>query len=228
MRFLLFLLLGVAAPVAMAQAPKLELPKLEVSVNRVNTEKRHMYEVDATATVAAPLPKVWRILTGYEHMAEFVPDLESCKVLSRDGNEVVIEQFGVARFLFMSKTIHLIVRATEQPMSSIDISLISGDMKHYESRWELIPVPETGGTKIVYSGRLVPNFYVPGILGANMIRSDIEHMMSAVVARIERRDESPRRAGQGPLTPSVQATPAVPVPPPQQQPAPTTPANQAR
>jgi len=224
MRFLLFLLLGVTAPVVTAQAPKLELPKLEVSVNRVDAEAQHMYEVDATATVAAPLPKVWRILTGYERMSEFVPDLESCKVLSRNGNEVIIEQFGVARFLFMSKAIHLIVRATEQPMSSIDISLISGDMKHYESKWELIPVPETGGTKIVYSGRLVPNFYVPGILGAKMIRNDIEHMMSAVVARIERRDDTAKRGA-----PSVQATPAVPVTPPAPAPVQTpTPANQAR
>nr|WP_235922727.1 SRPBCC family protein [Rugamonas aquatica] len=189
MRFLLFLLLGVAAPV-LAQAPKLELPKLEVSVNRVELDALHMYEVDATGTVAAPLPKVWRILTGYERMAEFVPDMESCKVLSRNGNEVIVEQFGVARFLFMTKSIHLIVRATEQPMSSIDISLISGDMKHYESHWELIPVPETGGTRVVYSGKLIPNFYVPGILGAKMIRGDIERMMNAVLARLDRREDA--------------------------------------
>jgi ribosome-associated toxin RatA of RatAB toxin-antitoxin module len=189
MRFLLFLLLGVTAQVGLAQAPRLELPKLEVSVNRVNMDAMHMYEVDATGTVAAPLPKVWRILTGYERMAEFVPDMESCKILSRNGNEVILEQFGVARFLFMSKAIHLIVRATEQPMSSIDISLISGDMKHYESHWELIPIPETGGTRIVYSGKMMPNFYVPGLLGSKMIRSDIERMMSAVLARIDRRDE---------------------------------------
>ena len=189
MRFLLFLLLGVTAQVGLAQAPKLELPKLEVSVNRVNMDTMHMYEVDATGTVAAPLPKVWRILTGYERMAEFVPDMESCRILSRNGNEVILEQFGVARFLFMSKAIHLIVRATEQPMSSIDISLISGDMKHYESHWELIPVPETGGTRIVYSGKMIPNFYVPGILGSKLIRSDIERMMNAVLARIDRRDE---------------------------------------
>ena len=190
MRFLLFLLLGVTAQVGLAQAPKLELPKLEVSVNRVELDALHMYEVDATGTVAAPLPKVWRILTGYERMAEFVPDMESCKVLSRNGNEVILEQFGVARFLFMSKSIHLIVRATEQPMSSIDISLISGDMKHYESHWELIPIPETGGTRIVYSGKMIPNFYVPGILGSKMIRGDIQRMMSAVLARLDRRDEA--------------------------------------
>jgi ribosome-associated toxin RatA of RatAB toxin-antitoxin module len=187
MRFLVFLLLGVTAPV-MAQAPKLELPKLEVSVNRVDQDGQHMYEVDATGTVAAPLPKVWRILTGYDRMAEFVPDMESSKVLSRNSGEVIIEQFGVARFLFMSRTIHLIVRAVEQPMSSIDISLISGDMKHYESRWELVPVPETGGTKIIYHGKMLPNFYVPSLLGSKMVRSDIERMMNAVLARLDRRD----------------------------------------
>ncbi|MGV7211095.1 SRPBCC family protein [Oxalobacteraceae bacterium A2-2] len=173
---------------AWAQAPKPELPKLEVSVNRVDVDSQHMFEVNAVGTVAASPPAVWRILTTYERMSEFVPDLESCKVLSRNGNEAIIEQFGVARFLFMSKSIHLIVRATEQPVSSIDIALISGDMKHYESRWELVPVPETGGTKVVYSGKMVPNFYVPGMLGAKMIRHDIERMMAAVLARLDRRD----------------------------------------
>lgn len=190
MRFLVFLLLGVTAPLALAQTPRPELPKLEVSVNRVDQDAQHMYEVNATGAVNAPLPKVWRILTNYERMTEFVPDMESCKVLSRNGNEVIIEQFGVARFLFMNRTIHLIVRATEQPMSSIDIALISGDMKHYESRWELIPIPETGGTKIVYHGKLLPNFYVPGLIGSKMIRSDIERMMGAVLARLDRRDDA--------------------------------------
>jgi len=75
-------------------------------------------------------------------------------------------------------------------MSSIDIALVSGDMKHYESHWELIPVPETGGTRVVYSGRLMPNFYVPGILGAKMVRGDIERMMGAVLARLDRREEA--------------------------------------
>ena len=178
-----------ALTLAQAQAPKMELPKLDVKVRRVEFEATHMYEVGAQGSVLAPLATVWRILTTYERMNEFVPDLASCKVLSRNGNEVIVEQFGVARFLFMSKAIHLIVRATENPMSSIDIALISGDMKHYESRWELSPVLETGGTRIVYTGKLMPNFYVPGMLGAQMIRGDIERMMGAVLARLDNRRE---------------------------------------
>jgi hypothetical protein len=50
-------------------------------------------------------------------------------------------------------------------------------------------------------------------------------MMAAVVARIERREDPSRRAGQ----PSVQATPAVQVTPPPANPVPVpVPPNQAR
>jgi ribosome-associated toxin RatA of RatAB toxin-antitoxin module len=186
-QLLLLLLLGFGAPaLVFAQGQRSDTPRLQVSVKRIMQDALHMYEIDASGTVQAPLPTVWRILTGYDRMEEFVPDLVSCRVLSRNGNEVIIEQFGNARFLFMSRSIHLIVRATEQPMSSIDIALISGDMKHYESRWELVPVPETGGTRVLYTGRMMPNFYVPGILGTNIIRGDIERMMGAVLARLDK------------------------------------------
>ena len=185
-QLLLLLLIGCAVP-ALAQSARADVvPKLQVQVKRITQESLHMYEIDASGTVQAPLPVVWRILTGYDRMEEFVPDLSSCRVLSRNGNEVIIEQFGTARFLFMSRSIHLIVRATEQPMSSIDVDLISGDIKHYEARWELVPIPETGGTRVLYTGRIMPSFYVPGILGTNLIRGDIERMMGAVLTRLDK------------------------------------------
>jgi ribosome-associated toxin RatA of RatAB toxin-antitoxin module len=190
-RLLVMLLFGLCVH-AQGQPAKNDPPKLEVAVNRIQQDNLHLYEVDASGFVQASPAAVWKTLTTYEKMNEFVPDMQSCRVLSRNGNEVIIEQFGTARFLFMSKSIHLIVRAIEQPMSAIDIALISGDMKHYESRWELFPQAE-GGTRVVYSGKLVPNFYVPGLLGTNMIRSDIERMMGAVLARIDRSDGAAAR-----------------------------------
>jgi ribosome-associated toxin RatA of RatAB toxin-antitoxin module len=185
------LLFGLCA-LAQGQPVKTDPPKLEVAVNRIHQDNLQLYEVDANGTVQAPLATVWKTLTNYEKMNEFVPDMQSCRVLSRNGSEVIIEQYGTARFLFMSKSIHLIVRAIEQPMASIDIALISGDMKHYESRWELVPLAD-GGTRVVYSGKLVPNFYVPGILGTNIIRGDIERMMGAVLARIDKADSAATR-----------------------------------
>jgi hypothetical protein len=46
-------------------------------------------------------------------------------------------------------------------------------------------VPETSGTRIVFSSRLMPGFYAPGILGTTMIRGDIERIMVAVLTRID-------------------------------------------
>src|SRR6478672_8479301 len=143
----LFLPLALHAAPAAAQAGQ---NKLEVSVKRADSGGDKVFEVNAQGTVRASPQQVWKVLTDYERMVDFVPDLETSKVISRTGRKTIIEQFGEARFLFFSRSIHLIVQASEEPMTSIDISLVTGDMKQYACRWEMIPVPETGGTRIVY------------------------------------------------------------------------------
>jgi ribosome-associated toxin RatA of RatAB toxin-antitoxin module len=178
-RLLLSSLLLLALP-AMA-----ETAKPEVAVKRIDSEGEQVFEVRASGTVRASPAAVWKVLTDYEAMPEFVPDLEKTKVISRTGNRVIIEQSGVARFLFLSRTIHLIVHVSEEPISSIEIKLVTGDMKVYHCRWEMTAVPETGGTRISYTGKMVPKFYVPGMLGSNIIRRDIERMMKAVLERLD-------------------------------------------
>jgi ribosome-associated toxin RatA of RatAB toxin-antitoxin module len=179
-RLLLCLLLACALP-AMARPPA-----VDVSVERVDTDAGRVYEVSARGDVAAPPAAVWRILTDYDRMAEFVPDLHSARVLSRSGDKAVVEQLGVAHFLFFRREIRLVVQVHEQPISQIDISLVDGDMKVYNCTWRLVPLPDSGGTRVLYNGALAPKFYVPGMFGANLIRADIAKMMAAVLARLDR------------------------------------------
>jgi len=176
----LSLLFGCALP-AMAQPSA-----LEVRVQRSETEAGHVYQVSAHGEVAAAPADVWRVLTDYERMPEFVPDLRHARVLARNGDQVTVEQFGTARFLFLRRDIHLVVQVHEQPIAQIDISLVNGDMRLYSCRWRLVPVPSTGGTRLVYSGTLAPKFYVPSLLGANMVGADIKKMMAAVLERLNR------------------------------------------
>ena len=181
-RLCLCLLLASALP-AMAQGPA-----VEVNVQRVNTGAGRVYDVNARGEVAAAPAAVWRILTDYDRMAEFVPDLRSARVISRSGDQAVVEQFGSARLLFFRRDIHLVVQVREQPMTQIDVSQVDGDMKVYRCRWQLVPVPETGGTRVIYSGTMAPNFYVPGMFGAKLVRSDVDRMLRAVLARLDRAD----------------------------------------
>lgn len=181
-RLLLLLLFAFSLP-AFAAVDK----ALEVTVKRVDGEDDgKVYQITASGTVQAAPAAVWKILTDYERMHEFVPDMQASRVLARVGGKVIVEQFGTAHLLFIRRDIHLIVQVTETPTSVIDIALVTGDMKVYHCRWELVAVPETGGTRVLYTGTLAPKFYVPGMLGANFIRSDIERMMSAVLTRLDR------------------------------------------
>ncbi len=181
-RILATSLLAVSMPVMAS------LPAPEVAVRRVDAAGEQVFEVEASGTVKAAPAAVWKVLTDYEAMPEFVPDLKKNKVMSRTGNRVIIEQAGVARFLFLSRPIHLVVQAAEEPITAIDITLVTGDMKIYACRWEMTALPD-GGTRVAYTGKMVPKFYVPGMLGSNIIRRDIERMMKAVLERLDRQAE---------------------------------------
>ena len=185
-RFRLLVCLLLCGQAAGALAAAARAPAVEVRVEHVDTDGERVYQVNARGDVAAAPATVWRILTDYDRMAEFVPGLHSTRVLARSGDQAIVEQHGVAQFLFLRRPIRLLVQVREQAISQIDISLIDGDMLVYNCSWRLIALPETGGTRIVYSGALAPKFYVPAMLGANLIRADIAKMMAAVLARLDR------------------------------------------
>jgi uncharacterized protein YndB with AHSA1/START domain len=177
-RLLIIFLLICALPAAATA--------LELTVDRVDgVDGGKVFQIVSSGTVAAAPATVWRILTDYDHMADYVPDLKSARVVSRDGDRVVIEQQGAARFLFFSRTIHLVVQAHEQAPHKIDVNLVDGDMAVYRCSWELIPV-DGGGTTVRYTAAIGPKFYVPGLVGASMVRKDIARMMAAVLARLDR------------------------------------------
>ena len=107
-------------------------------------------------------------------------------MVARSGDKVTLEQHGAARLLFFSRDIRLVVQVHEQAPSQIDVNLVDGDMKIYRCRWELAPVAATGGTRIMYNATIEPKFYVPGLVGASLVRKDIARMMKAVLARLDR------------------------------------------
>lgn len=182
-----FLLLAIGCTALVWPKGGLANGSIEVSVKRNHTKGRILFEIQVSGLVRATPQQTWAVLTDYGRLPEFVPDLLSSKLLSRCGDEAIIEQQGSAGFLFMRQSIHLVVRVTERPFSTLDVELVAGDMKHYASRWELVPAESGGGTRIAYRGSLEPDFFVPLLLGRAMVQADVRKMLAAVVAEIERR-----------------------------------------
>lgn len=164
-------------------------PRFELNVERVNdAEGDKVYQITSSGTVAAAPALVWRILTDYNHLADYLPNLKSARVLSRNGDSSIVEQLGTARFLFFSQPIRVVVQAHERAPDRIDVSLIEGDMKVYRATWELSPLAGGAGTRVAYNATIVPKFDVPGIVGTHVVRKDVARMMAAVLLRLDRQE----------------------------------------
>ncbi|NNG23338.1 cyclase/dehydrase [Massilia sp. ML15P13] len=164
-------------------------PRFELDVERVvGSDGGKVYQITSSGTVAATPTVVWRILTDYNHLADYLPNMKSARVVSRNGDRVIVEQLGIARFLYFSRDIRLVVQVHERAPNRIDISMIDGDMKAYRASWELSPLAGAAGTKVVYNATIEPKFDVPGIIGLSVVRKDIARMMAAVFLRLDRQE----------------------------------------
>ncbi|MBP0599040.1 polyketide cyclase [Herbaspirillum sp. LeCh32-8] len=171
--------------VAAAQTPPL------VSVNTNRVDGRAEFDVRAEAYARTDIARAWKVLTAYDRLAEFVPNLQSSRELpfpDAAPNEHLVEQHGYGKFLFIRQPIDLVLRVQEQPSSAIDMSLQSGNMRKYHARWELEPRDVAGGPGVLlrYTGLIAPDFYVPGLFGGVLMRRDLTAMLEAVVREMEK------------------------------------------
>ena len=145
------------------------------------------FEVDASAEFVGTVARTWQVLTDYGRIAEFVPDLQTSRVLSRDGNQVIVEQKGEARVLFFSFPIDVRFAVTEYPYERVVSRAVSGTFREMRSAYSL----EAGDGRILlrYTGRMVPDFFVPPLIGTLALRRNVEATFRAMVDEIERRNK---------------------------------------
>eukprot|EP00250_Pteridium_aquilinum_P019919 c24624_g1_i1 orf=315-2870(-) len=94
-------------------------------------------QVVATMTVKGSLKDVWSVLTAYEALPEFVPNLANSVVLSRDGKRVRLLQEGCKCLLYMVLHARVILDLWEQPEQEISFKQVEGDFDSFEGNWTL-------------------------------------------------------------------------------------------
>src|SRR5262245_59808100 len=94
-------------------------------------------EVTCRALLEAPLEVIWRTLTDYDRLHEFIPGMRSSRVVSRSAGVAVVEQAGEARFLFFTFPIEVTVSSTERPPYGIEAALVRGNLKRLEGAYRI-------------------------------------------------------------------------------------------
>ena len=189
----LILGLSLSIPLALAQVP-LRTDAQDASDIVVHVKKNGAtIIVDVEMMVQAPALATWDVLTDYDHMAQFVGNVQSSKITGRKGNMLVVAQksgtaFGLLKFSFDN------VREVELvPHSEIRSNLISGDMKASAFTTRIM---SNGGdvTRVVNHGEFVPTMWVPPVIGTAFLESETRRQFHELRNEIMRRTTAPKAA----------------------------------
>jgi len=149
--------------------------------------------VTASADMRVRLATAWSVISDYDHLADFVPDMRSWRVLQRNGDQLLVQQTGAFGFLFFEQPIDVELAVTESPSQRIVAHAVAGNLKEMDGRYTLSVLP-TGEVRLSYAGRLVPEFAVPPVVGKLVVRNVLARQFSAVVKEIVRRDAAAANA----------------------------------
>lgn len=144
-------------------------------------------DVRATGVVAAPITVVWQTLTDYERLPSFIPGLSSSVVASRQGNRLVVDQVGEARFLVFTLPIEVRLEVTQSPPDWVATRAVRGNLRRMTGHYDLYPDAARGTVLIRYYGDIEPDFDLAPLVGMAALRSTVEAQFNAMLEEIERR-----------------------------------------
>lgn len=179
-------LLCLAALALPGQAADPEVADVKVTEFNV-TAARHgeAFDVEASAEFEAEPAQAWAVLTDYDRLSEFIPGMNASRVVSRQGNSVVIDQSGEAGLLFLTFPMQVRLAIEEQPFERIDSRAIAGNFRELSGTYQL----QARGPRLLlrYSGRMTPDFDVPPLIGTILVRNLVAKRFRAMVEEIIRR-----------------------------------------
>jgi hypothetical protein len=161
-----------------------------VNAQRVSVEAQRDGDavlVEARAQFKADAHLAWEVLTGYDRYALFVPDLTSSHILVRAGNTAIVEQKGMAGFFLFRFPLEVRLAVTEHPYEQVAARAIAGNFKEMTGLYRL--ANDGDGLQFSYSGRLVPAFDLPPLVGTTAVRIAVEKQFVALVREILRREK---------------------------------------
>jgi hypothetical protein len=152
-------------------------------------EERSVYHVVARFVVDGPLPVVLSVLTDYEQIPRFMPDVRTSVVRQHTAGRAIVEQEAVSEIMMFSKRIHLVLEVEEQPEALHFRDICQTSFTRYEGTWRV--TSQEGETEVVYELTAQPSFGVPGFVLKRLLRRDSARMLERLQHEIESRSKLP-------------------------------------
>jgi carbon monoxide dehydrogenase subunit G len=143
------------------------------------------YVVNAVFAAPAPPNIAWDVLTDFDNLAKWVPNVTESKAIKREETSVVVEQKGTARYGAASFPYTTERKIDLKKPTGIKTAQIKGNMRRVESTITI--EPDGKGTKIIYHLEIVPSLFAAAVMSKKFVEHEVSEQFTAIVGEMTRR-----------------------------------------
>ncbi len=138
------------------------------------------------------IENAWQVLTDYENFAEFLPGIESSKLIEQQGDRAIFEQVNKVKTLVFSIEARLQIANTESYPKQIAFEAVDGDIKSLKGKWTLEPVspyPSAPPNQVLLTHQVTvePNKSLSDEIFYKIYESRLEETVAAIKQETEKR-----------------------------------------
>lgn len=154
---------------------------------KVETEKLEgrQRQLSATIQICHSAEKVWQILTDYDHLADFVPNLTKSRRIEHPQGGIRIEQIGTQSLLKVKFCARVVLEMVEEFPRQLDFQMVEGDFKLFAGSWILQPTADGLSTDLRYVLRVLPPMAMPVGMIERRLKSGLVLNLSAIRQRAD-------------------------------------------
>jgi ribosome-associated toxin RatA of RatAB toxin-antitoxin module len=164
-------------------APELPGDEVSVTISKLETRQRR---IEATIDLPYSKEQVWQVLTHYEALADFIPNLSKSCLLPHPEGGIRLEQVGFQNLRVVTFSARVVLDMTEEFPSAIKFCMVEGDFKNFSGAWLLQSVPSSDGekTRLTYVLEVWPKPILPVIAIEQRLKKDLPQNLYAIRDRL--------------------------------------------
>lgn len=139
-------------------------------------------ELCAQVVIPRSLEQVWGVLTDYECLAKFIPNLALSRRVAHPDGKIRLEQIGNQQFLKLNFAARVVLDMEEDYPHAINFAMVEGDFKVFKGAWKLSAVEVEGKacTRLTYCLTVIPKLAMPVKLIEGCLGRDLSNNLAAI------------------------------------------------
>ena len=135
----------------------------------------------AQLTTYASLDSLWNVLTDYDRLNLYIPNLLSSKKIYQNNNNVHLKQVGAQDFLGMKFSAEVTIDLFEdKELGLLKFSLIKGDFRKFEGSWRIQSTRDSLKNSLIYDLTVQGCQWMPIGMIEKRLKKDLSQNLIAV------------------------------------------------